>query len=48
MERLIKTITKHRQILVNFLGGDFGIPLSSDYVRMSQNPAYTLDGDSLA
>lgn len=48
MERLVKTVTEHRQVLVDFLGGDLTIFLRSDYVRVSQNPAYTLDRNALA
>lgn len=35
MERLVKTVTEHRQVLVDFLGGDLTIFLRSDYVRVS-------------
>lgn len=48
MERLVKTVTEHRQALVDFLGGDLTIFLRSDYVRVPQNPAYTLDRNTLA
>ena len=48
MERPVKTVAEHRQVLVNFLGGDLTVPLRSDYVRVTQNPAHTLDGNALA
>ena len=39
MERSVKTVTEHRQALVDFFGG---------YVRVTQYPAHTLNGDTLA
>lgn len=39
MERSVKTVTEHRQALVDFFGG---------YVRVPQYPAHTLNGDTLA
>lgn len=47
MERPVKTVSEHRQILVDFLGGDLTVLLRSNYVRMSQNPAHTFDGAPL-
>lgn len=48
MERPVQTVTEHRQVLVDFLGGDLTVLLRSDDVCVSQHPAYTLDGDTLA
>lgn len=44
MERPVKTVAEHRQILVDFLGGDLTVLLRSNYVCMSQNPVHTFDG----
>lgn len=48
MERPVQMVTEHRQVLVDFLGGDLTVLLRSDDVCVSQHPAYILDGDTLA
>lgn len=48
MERPVKTVAEHRQVLVDFLGGDLCVLLGGGYVRVPQYPAHTLDGDTLA
>ena len=46
-ERCIEFITKHRQVVVEFLACDFGVNLGGYNVRVSQYPAHALDGHSL-
>ena len=38
---MIKSVAEHRQILVDFLGGNLGILLCRGYVRMPQYSADT-------
>lgn len=48
MERPVKSVSEHRQILVDFLGGYLTVLLRSDDVCVSQNPAHAFNGDTLA
>ena len=48
MERPVKTVSEHRQVLVDFLGGNLTVLLGGGYVRVTQYPAHTFNGDTLA
>ena len=48
MERPVKTVSEHRQVLVDFLCGNLTVLLGGGYVRVTQYPAHTFNGDTLA